>query len=206
MREGLGEGAAGEHAGLRQVFGFAESEFEREAGLITKMEIRAVALALLRLGPGQILWDVGAGTGSVSIEAARIVPLKRVFAVEKNESRYAKLLENIRNFGASGVEAVRGGAPEALDRLPGPNRVFIGGSGKALRDILDVVSIRLLPGGGVVQTIVLLETLEKVKNFWIDRGFEVSLTQLQVSRSAPMGNDLRLEALNPVFIVSAWQK
>lgn len=189
-----------------QVFGFPESCFERDAGLITKMEIRAAALALLRLGPGQVLWDIGAGTGSISIEAARIAPLKRVYAIEKNPARYEKMLENINKFGASAVEAVPGGAPRSLDGLPAPDRVFIGGGGSGLEEILETVSNRLLPGGGVVHTIVLLETLEKVKNFWIGRNFDVSLTQIQVSRSVPLGKDLRLEALNPVFILSAWRK
>ncbi len=191
---------------VSQVFGFPESCFERDAGLITKMEIRSVALALLRLGPGQVLWDIGAGTGSVSIEAARIAPLKKVCAIEKNAGRYGKMIENIHNFGASAVKAIHGGAPESLEGLPAPDRVFIGGSGSNLTEILDAVHGRILPGGGVVQTIVLLETLEKVKNFWIGRGFEITLTQIQVSRSVPLGNDLRMEALNPVFILSAWRK
>ncbi len=78
-----------------RIFGFVEEAFEREAGMITKMEVRAVALALLQLGPGQTLWDIGAGTGSVSIESARIARLNRVFAVEKNRSRYSNLLQNL---------------------------------------------------------------------------------------------------------------
>jgi precorrin-6Y C5,15-methyltransferase (decarboxylating) len=218
----LSEAAAGKFSGLNlvlilpvprspadqkseqvEIFGFKESEFAHEAGLITKMEVRAVALALLRLGPGQILWDIGAGTGSVSIEASRIAPLGRVFAVEKNESRHAMLLENLEKFGATGIEAVCGGAPEALEGLPDPDRVFIGGSGEALDEILDEVCGRILPGGVVVQTVVLLETLERVRRFWNRSGWEVSVTQLQVSRSVPTGKDLRLEALNPVFIVSS---
>ncbi len=189
--------------GREEIFGFGESAFAHEAGLITKMEVRAVALALLGLVPGQVLWDIGAGTGSVSIEASRIAAPGRVFAVEKNESRYAMLIENLEKFGATGVEAVCGGAPRALENLPPPHRVFIGGSGDALDEILEAVCARLLPGGRVVQTVVVLETLDRVRRFWTERGWEVSVTQLQVSRSVPTGKDLRLDALNPVFIVSA---
>ncbi len=186
------------------VFGFPEEAFEREAGMITKMEVRAVALASLQLGPGMTLWDLGAGTGSVSIEAARIAPL-RIFAVEKNEARYSQMLRNLENFGVSGIEAVCGSASDSIANFSAPDRVFIGGSGDDLEAILETVADQLLPGGRVVQTIVLLHTLEKVRNFWAGRGFELSISQLQVSRSTPTGKDLRLEALNPVFVVSAWR-
>jgi precorrin-6Y C5,15-methyltransferase (decarboxylating) len=188
------------------IFGFGEDAFEREAGMITKMEVRAVALASLQLARGQVLWDIGAATGSVSIEAERIARLDRVFAVERNESRYTKLLKNLDKFGSRGVKAVCTRASEAILAFPDPDRVFIGGSGDDLHTILEAVSRRLLPGGRVVQTVVLLQTLEKVSAFWKDRGFELSVVQLQVNRSVRTGNDLRLEALNPVFIVSAWRK
>ncbi len=186
-----------------RIFGFGEEAFEREAGMITKMEVRAVALALLQPGPGQTLWDIGAGTGSVSIEAARMARLNRVFAVEKDRSRYSNLLQNLDRFGVSGVQAVCARASEAIVAFPDPDRVFIGGSGDDLDTILESVAHRLLPGGRVVQTVVLLQTLAKVSAFWKDRDFEVSIVQLQVNRSVPTGSGLRLEALNPVFIVSA---
>lgn len=189
-----------------RVFGFYEEAFERDAGMITKMEVRAVALALLGLEPGLIMWDIGAGTGSVSIEAARITPLKCVLAVEKNEFRYSKLCRNIEKFGLPCIEAVCSEASVALKDFSDPHRVFIGGSGNDLDEVLGEVARRLLPGGRVVQTIVLLETLNRVKSFWKERGFESSVTHLQVSRSAPTGKDLRLEALNPVFIVTAWRR
>ncbi len=187
------------------IFGLAEEAFEREAGMITKMEVRAVALASLQLAPGQVLWDIGAATGSVSIEAARIARLNRVFAVERNEARYSKLLKNLEKFGARGVKAVCAKASEAAGAFPDPDRVFIGGSGDDLDTILETVAQRLLPGGRVVQTVVLLQTLEKVSAFWKHRRFEASTVQLQVNRSVRTGCDLRLEALNPVFIVSAWR-
>ena len=188
-----------------RIFGFGEEAFERQAGMITKMEVRAVVLASLQLGQGQVLWDLGAATGSVSVEAARIARLKRVLAVEKNQSRYLKLLQNLEKFGASKVEAVCARASEAIGAFPDPDRVFIGGSGSDLDAILEAVARRLLPDGRVVQTVVLLQTLEKVSAFWKDRDFKVSIVQLQVNRSVPTGKDLRLEALNPVFVVSAWR-
>ena len=110
------------------------------------MEIRAVVLATLELEHGQVLWDLGAATGSVSIEAARIARLKQVFAIEKDPSRYAKLLRNLEKFGASRVKAICGEAPAPSSDLPSPDRVFIGGSGGDLGAILEGVSQRLLPG------------------------------------------------------------
>ncbi len=190
----------------RQVFGFFEEEFERDAGMITKMEVRAVSLALLQLGPGQTIWDLGAGTGSVSIEAARIGRPSRILAVEKNTSRYAQMLTNLGKFGVSHVvEAVCENAADAVLRFPDPDRVFIGGSGEDLGKLLEAVAKRLRPGGRVVQTIVVLQTLETAKSFWKGQQFEVSVTQLQVGRSIPTGRDLRLEALNPVFVLTAWR-
>lgn len=186
------------------VFGFGEDAFERDAGMITKMEVRAVVLASLQLEHGQVLWDLGAGTGSVSVEAARIARLKRVFAVEKNPSRYSKLVRNLEKFRTPEVEPVCGRASEAIDAFPDPDRVFIGGSGDDLDAILEAVANRLLPGGRVVQTAVRLQTLEKASSFWKDANFEMSVVQIQVSRSVQTGKDRRLQALNPVFIVSAW--
>ncbi len=187
----------------QRIFGFEEEAFERDAGMITKMEVRAVVLASLQLEHGQVLWDLGAATGSVSIEAARIARLKQVFAIEKDPSRHAKLLRNLEKFGATRVRGICAEASGALGALPSPDRVFIGGSGSDLGAILDIVSQRLLPGGIVVQTAVLLQTLEKVSAFWENHGARVSIVQLQVNRSVPTGKELRLEALNPVFILSA---
>jgi precorrin-6Y C5,15-methyltransferase (decarboxylating) len=189
----------------QMIFGFGEDAFEREAGMITKMEVRAVVLALLQLQHGQILWDLGAATGSISVEAARIARLKSVYAIERNQSRYSKLVRNLEKFHASRIEAECARASQAIHALPAPDRVFIGGSGDDLDSILEVVAQKLLPGGRIVQTIVTIQTLEKVSAFWKEKNFELSMVQLQVSRSVPVGKDARFEALNPVFIVSAWK-
>lgn len=198
--------AAEERAkGSRRIFGFSEQAFEREAGMITKMEVRAAALATLSLEDGQVLWDLGAATGSVSIEAARIARLKQVFAIEKDPSRFAKLVQNIETFEAFRVKALCAKASEAIAELPSPDRVFIGGGGSDLGAILEGVHKRLNSNGLVVQTAVLFQTLEEASRFWKEHGFQVSIVQLQVNRSIPTGNDMRLEALNPVFILSAYR-
>ncbi len=199
-------GDAGEETCRGAVLGLPESAFRHEAGLITKTEIRAVVLAHLRLEPGNVLWDLGAGSGSVSIEAARLAPLRQVIAVEKNPDRYEDLIRNIREFHCHEVQPVCGCAAEAVEGAPDPDRVFIGGSGGELLEILEKTAARLKPGGRVVQTAVTLDTLDLARSFWQGRRFDVTLVQLQVSRSVPIGKALRLEALNPVFIIVAADK
>jgi precorrin-6Y C5,15-methyltransferase (decarboxylating) len=130
-----------------------------------------------------------------------------VIAVEKDPDRFRQLLENIGRFGCSGVLLpVRGQAPEALQGAPDPDRVFIGGSGGGPTAILEEVVRRLRPQGYVVQTAVTLETLAELQAFWRRQPFELKIVQLQVNRSVPIGDALRLEALNPVFIVTAWRR
>ena len=115
------------------VLGLPDESFGHQAGLITKMELRAVVLANLQLQPDLILWDLGAGSGSVAIEAARMVPLRHVLALEKDEARFRQLLDNVKRFQCGEIVAIHGSAPEALEGLPDPDRVFIGGSGGHLQ-------------------------------------------------------------------------
>jgi len=189
----------------RSVLGLPESAFRHEAGMITKMEVRAVVLAHLQLEADLVLWDLGAASGSVSIEAARLAPLRRAFAVEKNGARFKDLVENVKRFRCPEIQPILGRAMEVLDRLPDPDRVFIGGSGGDLHEILSVVANRLSSGGRVVQTAVTLDTLDDARSFWSGRPFETSVTQLQINRSVPIGKTQRLESLNPVFIITAWK-
>lgn len=188
------------------VFGIADDAFQHQAGLITKMEVRAVALANLQLKPDLVLWDLGAGSGSVSIEAARIVRLKRAYAVEKDAARYQDLRQNAARLAPGAIVAINEDSLHVLERLPDPDRVFIGGSGSNLLPILRHCAERLQEAGRIVQTIVTLDTLQAVLSFWRDQPFVVTVTQLQVNRSSPILATVRLQALNPVFIVAAWRK
>jgi precorrin-6B C5,15-methyltransferase / cobalt-precorrin-6B C5,C15-methyltransferase len=185
------------------LLGLADEAFEHQAGLITKVEVRAVVLAQLQLMADLVLWDVGAGSGSVAIEAARLAPLRQVLAVEKNPARYQDLVANVKRFHCGEIRTVPGAAPEALQGLADPDRVFIGGSGGDLPAILRVVAERLRPGGRVVHSAVTLDSLEQIRAFWSGQPVELSILELQVSRSVPIGESQRLEALNPVFIITA---
>lgn len=186
------------------VLGMEDDVFAHQAGLITKMEVRAVVLAALQLQPGLVLWDIGSGSGSVGIEASRLARLQQVIAVEKDGERFRQLQQNIQRFGFGDLVAVQGEAPEVLHSLADPDRVFIGGSGGNLRAILEEVTRRLQVRGRVVQTAVTLDTLNELVSFWRERAWQVHVSQLQVSRSVPIGSSVRLEALNPVFVVCAW--
>lgn len=188
------------------VMGIAEDAFRHEAGLITKTEVRAVVLAHLQLQPGLVVWDLGAASGSVSIEASRIVSLKEVIAVEKNERRYLDLLENVKRFHCARIRPLHGNVSELAGKLPDPDRVFIGGSGGELLRILEIVAARLRSDGVVVQTAVTVESLAAAAAFWQDRSFDLSIVQVQINRSVPIGEALRLEASNPVFVISARRK
>ncbi len=126
--------------------------------------------------------------------------------MERNRQRFEALRQNVTRLGTPELKPIHGSAGEVLDRLPDPDRVFIGGSGDELPAILNRVAARLRPEGRVVQTAVTLDTVETARSFWGGKPFELSITQLQINRSAAIGNSLRFEALHPIFIVTAWSK
>lgn len=172
-------------------WGGADGTFAHRSGLITKAEVRAIALGKLELPAAGVVWDVGAGSGSVAIEASRLAPALRVFAVERDAASCARIRENAAGTAVTVVEGV---APPALRPLPDPHRAFVGGGGL---DVLDAVLARLRPGGTAVATYAALATAAAAAE---RLG---SLVQVQVSRGVPIGPDrrLRLAAENPVFVV-----
>ena len=177
--------------------------FSDRPGLMTKREIRLLILGELALQPQQVIWDIGAGTGSVSIEIARLCPTNKVYAIEKTAAGSALIAQNCHRFGVENVVSVRGTAPEILQQLPRCDRVFIGGSGGNLTPILEACSC--LPAGGVM--VIALATLEHLNTAldWFKRqdSWEYQLLQVQLSRSVPIAQLTRFAPLNPVTIVSA---
>jgi len=182
--------------------GLPEEALAHQGGLITKVEVRAVALAKLELYPGLILWDVGAGCGSVGLEASLLIPGGKIISVEQDQNRAAQIRANGGKFGVVNLEVVCGHAPECLAGLPAPQRVFIGGGGRDLAGILKEVLNRLDPGGRVVLTATLLDTLETARVVLSEAGWEMEVAQLQVSRSRPLAGGAYLQALNPVWIIT----
>ncbi len=172
-------------------------------GLITKAEVRVVSLSKLAIGENSVVWDVGAGSGAVSVEAAFLAKRGRVYAVEKDDGDVSIILRNISKFGVSdNVEVVKGEAPEALDGLADPDSVFIGGSGGKMRDIVAVVARRLRHGGHVAINIATLENLDSAVDALREQGLKLDVIQLGVARGRMVGHLTRLQALDPVFVIT----
>ncbi len=181
--------------------GLPDHLFATTGRQITKREVRLLGLAELALGPGEALWDLGAGSGAVGIEAARSQPTARVYAVERRPRFCQHIQENLGRFPAPNLRLIQGTAPEACQDLPDPDAVFLGGSGGRLLPILAQVTQRLRPGGRLVINLATLENLATVR----ERLPEARVTQLQISRGAAIQGKLRLEPLNPVFM-AVWRK
>ena len=180
--------------------GLPDDAFLRGNVPMTKEEVRALALSKLRLAERHVVWDVGAGTGSVSVECALSCPAGRVFAVEKKEEALALLEENKERFQAANLFIVAGTAPEALKDLPAPDRVFIGGTSGELGEILDVIFDKN-PAARVVCTAVTLETVaEAARLFAHLEGAD--MVQVSATRTRSAGRYHLMDAQNPVWIFS----
>ncbi|MCB1968123.1 MAG: precorrin-6Y C5,15-methyltransferase (decarboxylating) subunit CbiT, partial [Candidatus Accumulibacter sp.] len=174
-----------------------------EKGLITKQEARVLSLAKLHLAADSVVWDIGAGSGAVGLEAAALVPLGHVWAIEKNAGDASNARANAVRFQASNYTLVEGRAPAHLDGWPDPDAVFIGGSGGELAELIERILGRLKPGGRLVMNFVTLENLATATRALAAAGVPWDLVQLQASRSQPILDMHRLAAQNPVWILTA---
>jgi precorrin-6Y C5,15-methyltransferase (decarboxylating) len=170
---------------------------------MTKREVRILILGELALQPKQIIWDIGAGTGSVSIEIARLSETFQVYAIEKTAIGSSLIEQNCRRLQVKNVISIHGSAPDILQQLPAPNRIFIGGSGGNLNSILDSCNARLATNGIVVLALATLEHLNIALGWLNSQRWEYRLLQVQLSRSIPVGQLTRFTPLNPVTIVTA---
>lgn len=183
--------------------GIPDELFIRGDVPMTKQEVRAVALAKLRLAATDTVWDVGAGTGSVSIEAALVARAGSVWAVERNATGVRLIRENADAFGCGNVHAVPGVAPEALAKLPVPDAVFVGGSAGELPSIVEAAleknsQVRLCVPCVTVETLTEACALLSGSRF---KGFEAC--QVSAARAEAVGSHHLMKAQNPVFLVSA---
>ena len=186
--------------------GLADSAYHQrqpDKGLITKQEVRAVSLARMQLRADSRVWDIGAGSGSVGLEAARLCSQGHVWAIEKNEADFAIAGQNARAFGVSNHTLVHAKAPGGLDAWPDPDAVFIGGSGGELQELIALCLRRLRAGGWLVMNFVTLENLASATQALQAQGAVWDVLQLQAARSKPILHMHRMAAENPVWIVCA---
>jgi precorrin-6B C5,15-methyltransferase / cobalt-precorrin-6B C5,C15-methyltransferase len=171
-----------------------EEEFDSQDAVITKAEVRALALARLAPAPGRLVWDVGAGTGSVGVECARFGAA--VVAIERDSRRCARVRVNARRHGVD-VRVVHADAPAALDRLPGPDSVFVGGGGAA---VVEAVAARR--PARIVVALAAIERAGETSVALAKSGYTVDGTLVQAARFAPLPGDVhRLAGTNPVFLL-----
>jgi precorrin-6B C5,15-methyltransferase / cobalt-precorrin-6B C5,C15-methyltransferase len=182
---------------LPRVPGLPDDAFEHD-GQITKREIRALALAALAPVPGQLLWDVGAGSGSVGIEWMRVHPASRAIAIEPRGERRETIARNAAALGVPGLRVVAGAAPEALDGLPRPDAVFVGG-GVTADGVLGACWEALSPGGRLVANAVTIEGQSVLAEWSRDRGG--TLTRISVERAGALGS---FTAWRPALPVVQW--
>ncbi len=183
----------------RRVPGIPDGEFLRDRVPMTKQEGRAAALAKLRVSPEDVCWDVGAGTGSVSVELA--LQARRVYAAERDPEACKLIRANRERFCAWNLSLTEGEAPEVLKDLPAPDAVFVGGSGGDLDGILEAV-FGASPRARVCVAAVSLETLGAAAGLLEKYGCAAEVTQVAVSRTKEAGSHHLLSALNPVFLVT----
>jgi precorrin-6Y C5,15-methyltransferase (decarboxylating) len=174
--------------------GLPDDLFEHD-GQITKREIRAVTLSSLAPCRGELLWDIGAGSGSVAIEWMLADPTMRAIAIEARVDRAARIARNAAALGVPGLEVIEGTAPAALDRLPMPDAIFIGG-GAGNAGVLDVAARALRPGGRFVVNAVTLQT--EALLLGRHSAFGGELIRLAVSRAQPIGEKTGWHAAMPV--------
>lgn len=187
--------------GRRRCTGFPDAAFLRGDVPMTKQEVRCAALAKLAVGPADVLWDVGAGTGSVSVELALAAPEGDTFAVECKPEACELIEANRERFSAWNLRLVAGRAPDALGELPPPDGVFIGGTRGGMAEIVAIV-LEKNPQARICISAIALETLSAAVAALTEHGLTAHVTQLAVSRSKSAGKLHLLTANNPIFLIT----
>ena len=185
----------------RRTPGLPDDAFIRGAVPMTKQEVRAAALAKLAVTPTDTLWDVGAGTGSVSVELALAAPAGQIYAIECDPEACALIQKNREKFSAYNLTLIEGKAPEALDTLPAPDAVFIGGTKGNMDAVIDAV-LHKNPAARLCIAAIALETLSAAVAALTAHGLVVEVTQISVSRTKAAGSLHLLMANNPVFLIT----
>jgi precorrin-6Y C5,15-methyltransferase (decarboxylating) len=190
----------------RPWLGMPDSSFDHKDGLITKAEVRAVVISKLRLMPDSILWDLGAGSGSVSIESSCFITTGLIFALEQHKERIIQIKNNKNRYNVKNLEIIHTKLPLGLENLPQPDRIFIGGGGRDLEKIINAASSRLKKNGIIVINTILIQNIEAALQSLKKTGFKTDFIQIQVNNRKNMPWGERLESQNPVWIITGKRK
>ena len=178
-----------------------DEEFLRGKIPMTKQEIRILTLAKARIDSDSIVADIGAGTGSITIEAAKISTRGKIFAIERNAEAVELIKRNAEKFSVGNVEIICAEAPCGLENLPELDAAIIGGSGGRLTEILDALKIKI--GGRIVINAITIQTLAAALKYFKARGWHYEAIQVQITRLQQIGSYDMAQALNPVWIITA---
>jgi precorrin-6Y C5,15-methyltransferase (decarboxylating) len=179
---------------------FAQSR--PKSGLITQAEVRAIGLAQLAIQPASVVWDIGAGSGSVAIEAAQLAFPGMVFAIEQDVADYHLIVANAETFGVTNLSAIHGTAPAVFADLPTPDAIFVGGTGHEVARLLESAYAALRPGGHMVVNVATLETLGTTYAVLKALTKPVDVLLVNIARGTEQLETLRFEAVNPTFLLS----
>jgi precorrin-6Y C5,15-methyltransferase (decarboxylating) len=191
-------------AGYRR-FGNPDDVFAQsrpKSGLITQAEVRALALARLDVQPAAVVWDIGAGSGAVAVEAAQLATGGMVYAIEQDAADYHLIVANAETFGVRNLKAVHGVAPAVFDGLPAPDVIFVGGLGREVARLLEAAYAALRPGGRMVVNVGTLENLGAAYEALKRCASPVEALLVNIARGTEQLETLRFEALNPNFLLA----
>lgn len=189
----------------QRTFGNPDDAFRQskpKQGLLTPAEVRTLALAELDLGPSSIVWDVGAGSGSVAIEAAQLASLGTTYAIEMDAADHRLIMDNAATFRVRNLTAVLDRAPEAFEKLPDPDAVFVGGLGREITQTVEQACRRLRPGGRLVANVASIENVGEVHAALHAQCGDVNVWLINVARGMYQMERIRFNALNPTFLLS----
>ena len=192
-------------AGRQRLFGNPEEAFlqsKPKEGLLTPAEVRAMALAALDIRPTSTVWDVGAGSGSVGIEAAQIASAGKVYSIEMDAEEFELIGQNAERFGVANVTAVLGKAPDAWKDLPAPDCVFVEGAGGEACRIVEAAYERLLSGGRLVANLGSVENLSELHRWLSGRSPNVRVWMINIARGNFQMERVRFDAVNPTFLLA----
>ena len=184
--------------------GIPDEEFIRGKVPMTKQEIRVLTMVKAQIAPDDIVWDIGAGTGSLSIEAARLAENGHVYSLERKHEGIELIHQNSEKVGVKSLTTIEAEAPEGMDKIPDCDVAIIGGSGRHLEPILDMIDAHLKVGGRIVLNCITIQTLSSCLEYMRNHKdkYNYEAMQVQVNRLEQVGPYDMAKAINPIYIVT----